>query len=199
LAEAAAVELARLHLVYSEKFAREELLYPLMAVSPSAQRWQPTSEAPFEERKVRRAPRGDIRRADLKFWRLDSKYPTPLEVIVEVKLLKSALPKRAKTLHATLAKIQRRHAEAAFAAAKANRQRYVVAVIVAGLSANAPRHAVDKPIDTSGHPALPSLLAESTVRGEFGTLAHAYLLCKNLKSRQSNAKRRKYAATAKLD
>lgn len=96
LAEAAAVELARLHLVYSEKFVREELLYPLMAIAPSAQRWQPSTEAPFEERKVRRAPRGDIRRADLKFWRLDSRVPTPLEVIVEVKLLRSALPKRTK-------------------------------------------------------------------------------------------------------
>jgi hypothetical protein len=195
LAEAAAVELARLHLLYSEKFVREELLYPLMAIAPSAQRWQPTAEAPFEERKIRRASKGDIRRADLKFWRLDSRDPTPLEVIVEVKLLKSALPKRAKTLHATLAKIQCRHTKAAFAAAKANRQRYVVAVIVARLSANAARHAVDQPIDTSGHSALPRLLAESTVRGEFGTLAQAYLLCKNLKPGQSIARRRKYATT----
>jgi len=181
------------------KVRSEGLLYPLMAIAPSAQRWQPSTEAPFEERKVRRAPRGDIRRADLKFWRLDSRVPTPLEVIVEVKLLRAALPKRAKTLHATLAKIQCRHTKAAFAAAKAKRQRYVVAVIVARLSANTPRYAVDQPIDTSVHSPLPRLLAESTVRGEFGTLAQAYLLCKNLRRGQSNAKRRKDAAADRMD
>ena len=189
LAEAAAVELARLDLMHSNRFVREELLYPLMAIAPSAERWQPSAEASFAERKIGSSARkGDVRRADLKFWRLDDRDTSPLEVIVEIKLYKSDLPRRAKTLHAVLARIQRRHTKAAIAAANIKRQRYVIGVVVARLSTSVARRAPEPKIDTHNHNALPELLAESTVHGEFGTLARAYLLFDNSKPGRSIAK-----------
>ncbi len=198
LAEAAAVELARLDLMHSNRFIREELLYPLMAISPSAERWRPSAEASFAARKIGSAARrGDIPRADLKFWRLDSADTSPLEVIVEIKLFKSALPTRVKTLHAALAKIQGRHTRASIAAAKADRQRYVIGVFVARLSRSAARRAPELKVDTHNQTALPRLLAESIVYGEFGTQARAYLLLDNTKPRRSLARPQKMGLTAR--
>lgn len=178
LAAAAAVELARLKLVHSDRFIREELLYPTMALAVSAERWQPSAEVPLAKR--RKSVVGDVARSDMKFWRRNRGENEQLEVLIEVKLFKSNRPLKSKKVHSTLTQIGTRHCGKAKTAAQPSRKR--ITIVMAVLVVDGTLYANHWPPFTARMPncrcsaqlSLPVPLAYAAVNAEYSTFALVY-------------------------
>lgn len=176
LAAASAVELARLNLLHSNRFIREELLYPTMALAVSAEKWQPSVEVPLTKR--RKSGGGDVSRADLKFWRRDCGTGKQLEVLVEVKLFRKGIPTTTKGLGSCLRRIRERYDEVAKADARVDRRRILLVVLVSsrageGATANSRAGAVPIP-DASVPKPTPAFLASASVDSVYPATALVY-------------------------
>jgi hypothetical protein len=104
LASIAAIELARHQHQRSDRFIREDMLYPELASGVSIIKWQPSAEVPVVRAKS--GGRGDVKRADLKFWRIGR--GANCEVLVEVKLMKAGLPASPRAWQSAFAGLRKR-------------------------------------------------------------------------------------------
>jgi hypothetical protein len=80
------------------------MLYPELASGVSIIKWQPSAEVPVVRAKS--GGRGDVKRADLNFWRIGQE--AKCEVLVEVKLMKAGLPASPRSWQSAFAGLRKR-------------------------------------------------------------------------------------------